>query len=48
MEPHRGGRRAAGYYEELAAVHAGTATTVPVTDAIPDWAERVVAARGRQ
>jgi len=37
-----------GYYEELAAVHAGTATTVPVTDAIPDWAERVVAARGRQ
>ena len=37
-----------GYYEELAAVRAGTATTVPVTDAIPDWAERVAAARGRQ
>jgi hypothetical protein len=25
-----------GYYEELAAARAGTATTVPVTDAIPD------------
>ena len=37
-----------GYYEELAAVRAGTATTVPVTDVIPDWAERVAAARGRQ
>jgi Family of unknown function (DUF6247) len=37
-----------GYYEELAAARAGTATTVPVTDAIPDWAERVAAARGRQ
>jgi hypothetical protein len=37
-----------GYYEELAAAHAGTATTVPVTDAIPDWAERVTAARDRQ
>ena len=34
-----------GYYEELAAVRAGTATTVPVTDAIPDWAERVAATR---
>src|SRR6266571_4920909 len=33
-----------GYYEELAAAHAGTATTVPVTDAIPDWTERVAAA----
>ena len=37
-----------GYYEEFAAVRAGTATTVPVTGAIPDWAERVAAARGRQ
>ena len=37
-----------GYYEELAAVRAGTATTVPVTDAIPDWAERVAPVRGRQ
>ena len=34
-----------GYYEELAAVCAGMATTVPVTDAIPDWAERAAAAR---
>jgi hypothetical protein len=37
-----------GYYEELAAVRAGTAATVPVTDAIPDWAERVAAARDRR
>jgi hypothetical protein len=36
-----------GYYEEFAAVRAGTATTVPVTDVIPDWAERVAAARSR-
>ena len=34
-----------GYYEELAAARAGMATTVPVTDAIPDWAERAAAAR---
>jgi hypothetical protein len=34
-----------GYYEEIAAARAGTATTVPVTDVIPDWAERVAAAR---
>lgn len=38
----------AGYYEELAAAHAGTVMTVPVTDAIPDWAERVAAARDRR
>ena len=37
--------RQPGYYEELAAARAGTATTVPVTDAIPDWAERAAAAR---
>jgi hypothetical protein len=37
-----------GYYEELAAARAGTATTVPVTDAIPDWAERAAAARNRR
>ena len=30
-----------GYYEELAAACAGTAPTVPVTDAIPDWDDRV-------
>ena len=37
-----------GYYEELAAVCAGTATTVPVTEAIPDWTERAAAARARR
>jgi hypothetical protein len=37
-----------GYYEELAAARAGTATTVPVTDAIPDWDERAAAARDRR
>ena len=40
--------RQPGYYEELAAARAGTARTVPVTDAIPDWAERVAAARDRR
>jgi Family of unknown function (DUF6247) len=38
----------AGYYEELAAARAGTAMTVPVTDAIPDWTERVAAVRDRR
>jgi hypothetical protein len=37
-----------GYYEELAAARAGTATTVPVIDAIPDWAERIAAAKDRR
>jgi hypothetical protein len=37
-----------GYYEELAAARAGTATTVPVMDVIPDWTERVAAARARR
>ncbi len=37
-----------GYYEELAAVRDGTASTVPVTEAIPDWAERVAAVRNRR
>jgi Family of unknown function (DUF6247) len=37
-----------GYYEELATARAGTATTVPVTDAIPDWAERAAATRDRR
>ena len=36
--------RQPGYYEELTAARAGTATTVPVTKAIPDWAERAAAA----
>ncbi len=40
--------RQPGYYEELAAVRAGTAATVPVTDVIPDWTERVAAARDRR
>ena len=34
-----------GYYEELAALRDGTAPTVPVTEAIPDWAGRVTSAR---
>jgi hypothetical protein len=37
-----------GYYEELAAARAGTVASVPVTDAIPNWAERVAAARDRR
>jgi hypothetical protein len=37
-----------GYYQEFAAAHAGTATTAPVTDAIPDWPARVAAAKGRR
>jgi len=37
-----------GYYEELTAARAGTAATIPVTDAIPDWTERVAAARDRR
>lgn len=40
--------RRPGYYEELAAVRAGTATTVAAADAIPDWAERVAAIRDRR
>ena len=40
-------RPATSYYEKLAAVQAGTATTVPVTEAIPDWAERVAAVSDR-
>ncbi|HLK74581.1 MAG TPA: DUF6247 family protein [Streptosporangiaceae bacterium] len=37
-----------GYYEELAAVRAGTAATTPITDAVPNWTERVAAARDRR
>jgi Family of unknown function (DUF6247) len=37
-----------GYYEEFAAARAGSATTVPVADVIPDWTERVTAARDRR
>jgi hypothetical protein len=37
-----------GYYEELAAARSGTVASVPVTDAILNWAERVAAARARR
>jgi hypothetical protein len=35
----------AGYYEELEAVRNGTAQTTPAQEAVPDWQERLVAAR---
>jgi hypothetical protein len=35
----------AGYYDEIDAVRAGTAQTVPAEDVIPDWQERLAAAR---
>lgn len=38
----------AGYYEELEAVRDGTAVTTPAEYAIPDWAERLAAARAHQ
>jgi hypothetical protein len=34
-----------GYYEELAAVRDGTSSTVAVSEAIPDWADRLAASR---
>lgn len=37
-----------GYYEDLGAARAGTATTVPIADAIPDWDQRAAAARHRR
>ena len=37
-----------GYYEELAAVRAGTSATLPVTEVIPDWAGRLAAVRNRR
>jgi hypothetical protein len=37
-----------GYYEELEAVRAGTAQTMPISDAIPDWDARVSEARNRK
>jgi hypothetical protein len=37
-----------GYYESLAAVQNGTARTVPAQSAIPDWEQRLAAARARQ
>jgi Family of unknown function (DUF6247) len=36
-----------GYYEELTAVRTGTAHTMPAEEAIPDWQERLAAARAR-
>jgi Family of unknown function (DUF6247) len=37
----------AGYYEELGAVQSGTARTRPAQEIIPDWNERLAAARAR-
>jgi hypothetical protein len=37
-----------GYYDELAAARAGLATTVPITEAVPDFAERTAAVRDRR
>jgi hypothetical protein len=34
-----------GYYEDLEAVRSGTAQTMPAEQAIPDWQERLMAAR---
>ena len=35
----------AGYYEELKAVHNGSAHTIPAEEAILGWRERLAAAR---
>ena len=37
-----------GYYEALKAVRDGVARTTPAEEAIPDWQERLAAARARQ
>jgi hypothetical protein len=37
-----------GYYEELAAVRAGTSATLPVTEVISDWAGWLAAVRNRR
>jgi hypothetical protein len=37
----------AGYYEELEAVRGGAAPTRPAEEVIPDWQERLAAARAR-
>ena len=36
-----------GYYEDLDAVRNGTAQTMPAEEAIPDWLERLAAARAQ-
>ena len=38
----------AGYYEELEAVRGGTARTRPAVEVIPDWQERLAAARAQR
>lgn len=37
-----------GYYDEITAVRAGTSSTVPVADVIPDWSERLTQARDQR
>jgi hypothetical protein len=37
----------AGYHEELEAVRSGTARTRPAEEVIPDWQERLAAARAQ-
>jgi len=37
-----------GYYDELADVRAGKSPTVPVTDIVPDWPQRLAAARDQR
>jgi hypothetical protein len=38
----------AGYYEDLEAVRNGTGHTVPAEEVIPDWQERLAAARAQR
>jgi hypothetical protein len=40
--------RQPGYYEEIDAVRNGTARTMRAEEAIPDWQERLAAARAQQ
>src|SRR5215467_3184851 len=40
--------RQPGYYEELEAVRNGTARTTPADEAIPQWRNRLAAARAQQ
>lgn len=37
-----------GYYDNLGAVTKGTARTVPVEAAVPDWQQRLAAARAQR
>ena len=37
----------AGYYEEIGAVRSGTAQTRPAGEAVPDWEQRLSAARAQ-